>query len=253
MYYNRVIPCLLIDGHKLLKTIKFKKENYIGDPINAVHIFNEKAVDELIVIDYKASYRKHKPDFLYINEIAGQCFMPMAYGGGISTLSDIRKLFEIGIEKVVVNTMAFYNPVKVKKAVYCFGSQSIVGAMDVKKNIFGNYTVRTNRGRHNTNISPVYYAQYLEKIGVGEIFLNNISRDGTMQGYDIKMIKEVTKNVNIHVTVCGSAGKVDDLYKAIHKGRANAVAAGSLFVYYGSRKSILINYPDCCTGLIPDR
>ncbi len=244
MYYNRVIPCLLLEHRRLVKTVKFRDANYIGDPINALKIFNEKAVDEVLILDRKASSNKTGPDFHFVQTLAEQCFMPMAYGGGVRDLKDIRRLFETGVEKVSVNTLAFDNPRIVREAVRCFGSQSLIGAMDVKRNLFGQYTVYTKRGRHNTNISPARYARYLEKLGVGEIFLNNISRDGMMCGYDLGLLHDVCPQMKIPVTVCGGAGKLQDFKDAITDGGANAVAAGSLFVYHGSRQSILINYPD---------
>lgn len=244
MYSNRVIPCLLLHNQRLVKTVGFGNENYIGDPINAVKIFNEKAVDEIIIIDIRKSIEGSKPDFSFLKNLAGQCFMPVAYGGGISSLGQIKKVFEIGMEKVVLNSMAFLNPMGVKKAVHIWGAQSIVGAMDVKRGMFGQYTVYTNCGRHNTRIDPVVYARYLEKIGVGEIFLNNITLDGKMTGYDLKLLKAASSAVTIPVTACGGAGSVEDLAQGIRDGGISAAAAGSLFVYLGNRKSILINYPD---------
>lgn len=244
MYCNRVIPCLLLHEQKLVKTVRFKNENYIGDAMNAVRIFNEKAVDEIIILDIWKSIKRETPDFKYLKKLASQCFMPVAYGGGLSSLKQIKTVFELGMEKVILNSMAYSNPECVRKAVHVFGAQSIVGAMDVKKGLFGKYTVHTWRGRHNTHITPIDYAQYLERIGVGEIFLNNITLDGKMTGYDLKLLREVSSSVKVPVTVCGGAGSIEDLSQGISYGGVNAVAAGSMFVYMGNTKSILINYPD---------
>lgn len=244
MYYNRIIPCLLLHDRRLVKTVRFKNENYIGDPINAIKIFNEKAADEIIIIDIRKSIRRKAPDFDFLKNLTEQCFMPAAYGGGISSIADIKKVFEIGVEKVVLNSMAYVNPRCVRKAVHIFGAQSVVGAMDVKRGLTGKYTVYTRCGNHNTQINPVVYARYLEKIGVGEIFLNNITLDGSMTGYDLMLLKDVSSAVKIPVTACGGAGSIEDLSRGIRYGGVNAAAAGSMFVYMGSRKSILINYPD---------
>lgn len=244
MYCNRIIPCLLLHDRKLIKTVRFKKENYIGDPINAIKIFNEKAVDELIIIDIRKSVKGEAPDFGFLKSLADQCFMPVAYGGGLSSIAEIRKVFKIGVEKVVLNSMAYTDPRLVRKAVNIFGAQSIVGAMDVKREVFGKYTVYTRCGKHNTQIDPIVYARYLERIGVGEIFINNITLDGKMTGYDTKLLKAVSSSVRIPVIACGGAGTMEDLLKGIRYGGVNAVAAGSMFVYMGDRKSILINYPD---------
>lgn len=244
MFCNRVIPCLLLHDRKLVKTIGFKKENYIGDPINAVKIFNEKLVDEIVIMDIRKSIEKKAPDFELIKNLAGQCFMPMSYGGGISSFTEIKRIFEIGVEKVIINSMAFTNPRGVRTAVSTFGTQSIVGAMDVKKGWDGKYNVYTRCGRHNTHINPVVYAKYLEQVGVGEIFLNNITLDGKMVGYDLELLQSITSNIVIPVTACGGAGTVEDLAQGIHDGGINAAAAGSMFVYMDRKKSILLHYPD---------
>ena len=190
MYYNRIIPCLLLQKQGLVKTVGFKKPVYIGDPINAVKIFNDKEVDELIFLDIDAAREKRSPNFSYLKIIAEQCFMPLCYGGGICTIEDIRRLFYIGFEKVSINTSIISNPELISEAAGIFGSQSIIGAMDVKKNVFGRNTIYTLRGKRTTGKTPVEYAKYLESLGVGEIFLNSIDRDGKMNGYDYTMVIE---------------------------------------------------------------
>lgn len=243
MYHNRLIPCLLLDNGKLVKTQQFHKRVYIGDPINAVKIFNDKEVDELVFLDINATKAGRQPDFEYLRKIAEQCFMPLCYGGGITSLDDIGRLFRIGFEKVSINASAFRNIDLLKEAVQVYGSQSIVGAIDVGKNMFGKNVVKIVNGTQNTKQSPVKYAKMLEDAGAGEIFLNSIIHDGMMQGYDYEMIKEISDAVQLPVIACGGAGSLADCKRAIDSG-ASAAAAGSIFVFWGVNKAVLINYPD---------
>jgi len=241
---NRVIPCLLLKGAGLVKTIRFTDPKYVGDPRNAVKIFNEKEVDELVVLDIAATIENRGPQFDLIHEIVSEAFMPVGYGGGIRKMEDIREILSQGVEKIVVNTYAFENPSFIRKAAETFGSQSILVCMDVKKKLFGIYEVYTHGGRRGTKLDPVKFAKQMEEMGAGELVVNSIDRDGTMMGYDIELIKAVTAVVNVPVIACGGAGNIQDFSEAVRIGGASAVAAGSLFVFYGKHRSVLISYPD---------
>jgi cyclase len=244
MLRTRVIPCLLLKGNGLVKTVKFKNPTYIGDPINAVKIFNDKEVDELAFLDITATVENRGPNFKILSEIATECFMPVGYGGGIRTIEEIEKLFNLGIEKVILNSSAFSQPELLTKAVHIFGSQSIVVSMDVKKHwITRKQTVYTLNGQHNTKFSPIEYAQKMEDQGVGEIIINSIDLDGTMTGYDYDIISTISSNVKIPVVALGGAGSLEDLGKA-KKAGASAVAAGSLFVFQKTHRAVLITYPN---------
>lgn len=243
MLQARVIPCLLLKDKGLAKTIKFKDSRYIGDPINAVRIFNQKEVDELIFLDIMASRNKSEPPIELISKISDECNMPLAYGGGIHTIRQIKELFNAGVEKVSINTYAIENPSFIKEASDTFGSQSIVVSLDVKRRWNGSYEVYTCGGIKPTGVSPIDLAVKLESMGAGEILLNSIDRDGTMEGYDLGLIKIVSSSVNVPVIACGGAGKMEDFYDAIHKSGASATAAGSYFIYHGRRRAVLINYP----------
>lgn len=244
MLQIRVIPCLLLQGAGLVKTVKFKKPTYLGDPRNIVKIFNEKEVDELMLLDITATIEKRPPDFSLISEIASECFMPVGYGGGIHTLNDIKKLFSIGIEKVVINSYAVEHPEFIKDASDIAGSQSIVVSIDVKKNIWSKDQVYIHSGKSNTKLDPVQLARQMQAFGAGEILLNSIDRDGTMQGYDIELIKMVAQSVDIPVVACGGAGTIADFALAVKQGGASAVAAGSMFVFQGAHRAVLISYPE---------
>jgi imidazole glycerol-phosphate synthase subunit HisF len=243
MLRTRVIPCLLLRNKGLVKTVKFKQPKYIGDPINAIKIFNEKEVDELIFLDITATVENRKPPVKLISEIASECFMPFCYGGGIRSLDDVAELFRIGVEKVAINTCAVTNPQLITQAAERFGSQSIVVSIDVKKTLFGKYRVFTHGGSRNSKLDPVDFAIHMQGIGAGELFLNSIDRDGTRQGYDLELIRRVSEAVSIPVIACGGAGGLDDFVDAINIGGASAVSAGSLFVLQGSHRAVLITYP----------
>ena len=199
MLRNRFIPVLLLKKHGLVKTVKFKDPKYIGDPVNAIKIFNEKEVDELVFLDITVSTENREPPYQKIAEVATECFMPFCYGGGIRDLKTIEKIFTLGAEKVALNTAAAHNIDLIQEATKCFGGQSIIVSIDVKKNLLGKYEVFILGGTKNTKLSPVDYARRLEQAGVGEIFLNSIDRDGMMEGYDIELIKRVSSAVNIPV------------------------------------------------------
>lgn len=243
MLTTRVIPCLLLKNRGLVKTTRFKDPKYVGDPINAVKIFNDKEVDELLFLDITATIENKRPPLKTISEIASECFMPLAYGGGIRTLDDIREIFAVGVEKVCINTAAVEDPLLIKKASDIFGSQSIVVSMDVKKTLFGKYEVYIRSGAQNAKIDPVKHAIHAEQMGAGEIFLNSIDRDGTMQGYDIELIRRVTSAVHIPVIACGGAGTINHFKEAVRDGGASAVSAGSMFVFHGKHRAVLISYP----------
>lgn len=243
MLMPRVMPCLLKKGPSLVKTIKFNDPKYIGDPVNTIQIYNNLEVDELIFLDIEATNNRAPPPFELVSKITTECFMPLTYGGGIRNTEDMKMLFSLGVEKIVICSYAHESPNIIQEASNLFGSQSVIVAIDVKINSNGNYEVWTNSGSKNTGIDPVEYAVRMEKFGAGEIFLNSIDRDGTMEGYDIKLIKEVSSSLNIPLIASGGAGDESDFVKAIKDGGASAVAAGSLFVFQGKNRSVLINYP----------
>ena len=239
----RVMPCLLVSNGRLVKTVRFRNPAYVGDPVNAIKIYNEKEVDELILLDITATVEGRKPDFSFLSEVADECFMPLAYGGGICDIDDISRIFSLGIEKVAINSYALENPSFVEKAAAVFGSQSILLSMDVKKNLFGKYSVYGRGGRNGTDHEPAAWAARMERIGAGEILLNSIDQDGTMEGYDTTLIRKVTEAVTVPVIACGGAGRIQDFKMAVEEGGASAVAAGSMVVYQGKNKGVLINFP----------
>ena len=236
----RIIPSLLIDNKRLVKTIRFNNPNYLGDPINAVKIFNEKQADELCILDI--TRKKGNIDFNFLEDIATEAFMPLSYGGGVNNLEQVKKLFQIGFEKVIINTALYSNTELISQAVDYAGSQSIVASIDYKKTMFGKNLCFSECGSKNGHITPVEMAKRVEELGVGEILLNSIDRDGKMSGYDLAMINNISREVTVPVIACGGAGGLNDIKSVIDAG-ADAVAAGSIFVYYGAKKAVLINYP----------
>lgn len=244
MMRKRVIPCLLLQGRGLVKTVKFKDPKYVGDPINAIRIFNEKEVDELVLLDIGASREQREPDYELIAEVAGECFMPICYGGGIRTLEHAEKIFALGIEKVAINTAALENVDLLRKISGKFGSQSVVCSVDCKKSLFGKYTVYSHSGTRDTKLSPVEWVKKAEGAGAGEIFLNSIDRDGMQQGFDIALIQSVVGASHVPVIACGGAGSIAHLEEPFERANVSAVAAGSFFVFHGKHKAVLISYPD---------
>jgi len=242
MLKTRVMPCLLLDGKRLVKTVKFKDPNYVGDPVNAVMIYNEKEVDELIFLDINATKQAREPAYGVIANIATECFMPFTYGGGIHSIEQMKRIFALGVEKIAINSHLVMNHDLVTKASEKFGSQSIVASIDVKKSWSGQYRVHTHGGTKNTGQTPVEWAMHVEKLGVGEILLTSIDRDGTYEGYDLELIRAVSDAVNVPIIACGGAGKVQDFGEAVKAG-ASAVAAGSMVVYHGAARGVLINFP----------
>ncbi len=240
----RVIPCLLLRNTGLVKTIKFKDPTYLGDPRNIVKIFNDKDADELVLLDITATNEKRGPKFDLIREIASECFMPMGYGGGISTVEQVKQLIGLGLEKVIINSSAVQNPKLIEQSAAIIGSQSVVVSIDVKKTgLFGRYEVFTHSGQKSAKLNPAEFAAAMERSGAGEILLNSIDQDGTMKGYDLELIKTVTQAVNIPVVACGGAGSVADFAQAVHAAGASAVSAGSLFVFQGKHRAVLISFP----------
>jgi cyclase len=243
MIRPRVIPCLLLKGQGLVKTVKFKDPKYLGDPINIVRIFNDKEVDELVLLDITATPEGRGPQFDRLKDIASEAFIPLAYGGGIRTMDDVRTLLSIGIEKLVLNTASFENPKLIREAADHAGSQAVVISIDVKKGLLGKYEVFTRCGQKKTGIDPVKHAIEMEKMGAGEIIINSIDRDGVMQGYDLDLVQKVADAVNVPVVASGGAGNLQHIADVIKTGHASAAAAGSLFVFQGPLRAVLINYP----------
>lgn len=239
----RVIPCLLMRDRGLVKTVKFKTDVYVGDPVNAVRIFNDKEVDELILLDIDATREGRGPDFEVIAEIAGECFMPVAYGGGITSFSDVQRVIRSGIEKVVINSAAYGNLDVIREASATYGAQAVVGAIDVRKPLLGGYKLYSKSGSDEQKVKLTAHVEALVEAGAGEIFVNSIDRDGVMGGYDIDLIRQVCAATNTPVIASGGAGSVAHLVEAVEQGGASAVAAGSMFVFHGRHKAVLINYP----------
>lgn len=242
MYRSRVIPCLLLKDQGLYKTIKFKNPRYLGDPINTLKLFNDKEADEIVVLDISASINKRGPDFEYIKRLTKECFMPMCYGGGVTAIEQVEALFKLGVEKVSFNTSLFTNPKLIADAAKNFGSQSVIASIDVKKGLLGSHSAYYLSGTKDTKINPVDYAKRAEDLGAGEIFVNSIDRDGMMNGYDYDLVEKISTSVNIPVVASGGAGSLKDCVKVVSCG-ASAAAVGSLFVYYGPLKAVLVNYP----------
>jgi cyclase len=242
MYRARVIPCLLLSGERLVKTVRFTQPTYVGDPINAVKIFNDREVDELAILDIGATRDRRDPPFDHLRAIAGECFMPLSYGGGIRTIEHARRLFSIGIEKVLINTAAVEDPALLAAIAGEYGSQAVIAGIDVRKDWLGRDRVFTRAGSQNTGLTPLAHAEAVVAQGAGEILLTSIDRDGTMSGYDVEMIRTLSAAVPVPLVACGGAGTLSHLGEAIAAG-ASAVAAGSLFVFAGPRRAVLINYP----------
>jgi cyclase len=242
MILPRVIPILLLRGRGLVKTRNFKKPVYVGDPINAIRIFNDKEVDELAVVDIDATVQGRSPDLGLIAEFSTECFMPLAYGGGISRPDQIRGLFNVGVEKVVLNAHAHADTALVSDAAQIAGSSSVVVSMDVKKSLFGGYRVWTHNATRDTGRNPVAVAEQMQKAGAGELLVTSVDREGTMDGYDLKLVQSVASAVDIPVVASGGAGALQHFRQAIDHG-ASAVSAGSFFVFQGPHRAVLISFP----------
>lgn len=245
MLRPRIIPCLLVKNKGLVKTINFKNAKYVGDPINAVRIFNEKEVDELMVLDIDASSNNAEPDFRMIENLAAECRMPLCYGGGVKTAEQAQRIISLGVEKVAISSAAVACPELVSRIAGEAGSQSVVAVIDVKKkSIGGNYEVRTHNGEKLTGKCPIEFAKQLEMLGVGEIVVNSIDNDGVMKGYDFALIDKIQESINVPMTVLGGAGSLQDIGQLISKYGIIGAAAGSLFVFKGVYRAVLINYPN---------
>lgn len=237
----RVIPVLSLMGNKLVKTVKFKNPNYIGDPLNAIKIFNDKRVDELIVLDIEASKQKKEPNYKLLYEMAGEAFMPLGYGGGIKTLEQAKKIFALGIEKVVLNSVTIDNPNVITQIAQIYGVQSVVLSLDVKKNLFGKQWPHFISGKQNIKEDIVAFASRMIDLGVGEIIVQDIDRDGTFAGYNMELINQL-KHLPVPIVPMGGCNGIEDMKNALIQG-ASAVAAASTFVYRNNNpQSILINY-----------
>jgi cyclase len=245
MLRSRITPCLLVHKKGLVKTVEFENPKYVGDPINAVKIFNEKEVDELFVIDIDATVEDRGPDYNLIKNLAVECRMPFCYGGGITNVEQARKIISLGVEKIAISSAAVDNPELLKEIGDAIGSQSVVVVLDVKKKgIFGNYEIYTHNGKKNSKYKLKDYLTILNEIGIGEIVVNSIDEDGKMKGYDFKLFDFVRDQTNMPMTILGGAGSLEDISNAIVRYKTIGVAAGSLFVFKGKYKAVLINYPD---------
>lgn len=242
MITRRVLPCLLLSGRKLVKTVKYDSPKYIGDPINAVKIFNDKEVDEIIILDIDASIQQKPPQFDYLNEVVSESFVPLSYGGGIQNLQQIDRLLQMGIEKVCLHSVNADSFELINKASAKYGAQSIVGVADIKKTLFGKNEIFFKNKKLKTKFSVIDYIKEMQMAGAGEILLNFVDRDGTYKGYDVDLIKEVSSELSVPVVVMGGAGQIGHFKEAFQAG-ASAVCAGSLFVYHGPHRAVLINYP----------
>ncbi|OFY27132.1 MAG: imidazole glycerol phosphate synthase subunit HisF [Bacteroidetes bacterium RIFOXYA12_FULL_35_11] len=244
MFRPRIIPVLLLRNLALVKSVQFKNFKYIGDPINAVKLFNDLKADELVFLDINASKEKRLISLDFIKDVGEESNMPFAAGGGIRSIDDIRKIINAGAEKVVIGTYAYENPDFIKEASDTFGSSTIVVCVDVKKKFIGGIQTWVMNGTKATGYTPVDFSKLMEEKGAGEIIIQSIERDGMMNGYDIGLIKSISEAVHIPVVALGGAGSTAHLKEAYQNGYANGLAAGSLFVYYGSNKGVLINYPE---------
>jgi cyclase len=235
---------LLLKDQALVKSKGFKDFKYIGDPINAVRIFNDMKADELVFLDINATREGRCISLDFVKDVGEEANMPFAVGGGISSIEQIKEIIHNGAEKVIINSYAAENPDFIKQASDAFGSSTITVCIDVKKKLFGAEQTWAKNGSKSTGFSPEDFARLMEEKGAGEIIIQSIERDGMMIGYDLELIKKISKSVSIPVVALGGAGKLADLKEAYHLGRASGLAAGSIFVYQGAKNGVLINYPD---------
>lgn len=240
----RIIPMLTIIDEDLVKTTMFKNPRYLGDPVNAVRIFNEKKVDELCILDIGVTKNQSALNFSLLEKITSQAFMPLSYGGGVKTFDDVKRLFRLGFEKIVFNTSFHENPLLINQAINYAGSSSIVLSLDTRKGLMSKYNLFIKSGTMKVKDSIEDTLKKCSELGIGEVLINDISRDGMMNGYDIQLIKEISTKIDVPVISCGGAKDIKDLKNSLQNGGANAVAAGSLFVFFGKNKSVLINFPD---------
>jgi cyclase len=240
----RIIPCLLLDGSSLVKTVRFREAAYIGDPANTVRIFNELEVDELCVLDIRATKERREPSYALLEEIASEAFMPLSYGGGVRDVETVGRLLRIGFEKVVVNTALRDTPQVVRRAADAYGSQAIVASIDVRKKFLGRYEVMVEGGSRATGDDPVTWARRAEQLGAGEILLTAIDREGTWTGFDTALVSAVTRSVSVPVIAHGGAGSVRDIGDAVRVGGASAVALGSMVVFQGKDLGVLVSFPE---------
>ncbi len=243
MALKRIIPCLLYNGSGLVKTVRFKKPSYIGDPINAIKIFNEKEVDELILLDIMATKEKRCPNFDKIADMASEAFMPFAYGGGVKTYNDFAQLFKLGVEKVIVNTLIQEDPEVIRKVVAEYGAQAVVGCVDFRKPFFGEKAAYSYLG-HKIKHSLKDYVKFLTmELGIGELMLQSVDQEGTWEGYDTVIIAALLQEIDVPVIACGGCGSINDLKKVLYEANANAAAVGSMAVYSKKGMGVLINFP----------
>ena len=247
MIRTRIIPALLLRNESLVKTVRFNKFTYIGDPCNTVRIFNELEVDELLFLDICATRERRGPNLKILTDIANECFMPLGYGGGIQHIEQAKAVFDIGFEKISINTASIYSPKIITKLAKIYGSQAVICSIDVKRNFFGQYRVRGESGLKNSGIDPVKWAKELESRGAGELLLTSIDREGTWDGFDLDLVKKVTEAVNIPVIAHGGAGNIRDVESVVKKSDASAVALGSLLVFQKKGMGVLINFPFAIT------
>jgi len=244
MLRPRIIPSLLIQDNGLVKTVNFKNAKYVGDPINAVRIFNEKEVDELAIFDIDATVKGNEPNYSLIERLASQSMMPLCYGGGVKTVEQAQRIFSLGIEKIALSSSVLQNPGLITEISERVGSQSVIVVLDVKKKLLGGYEVYTHNGKKATGINPIKFAEEAQRLGAGEIVINSIDKDGIMKGYDLDLIAKVREKITLPMTVLGGAGSLEDIKKVIATHGVIGVAAGSLFVFKGPYKAVLINYPN---------
>jgi imidazole glycerol-phosphate synthase subunit HisF len=243
MLRTRIIPSLLVHDNGLVKTVNFKNPKYVGDPINAVRIFNEKEVDELAVFDIDATVLGKEPDYVLIEKLANQSRMPLCYGGGVKTVEQAQKIFALGIEKIALSSAVIQNPNLITQIADRVGSQSVIVVVDVKKKLFGGYEIYIHNGKKATGINPIDFADLAQRLGAGEIVINAIDQDGVMKGFDMALIDKICEKITLPITVLGGAGSLHDIKKVIDRHGIIGVAAGSLFVFKGTYKAVLINYP----------
>lgn len=247
MLRARIIPCLLVHNGGLVKTTKFDDAKYVGDPLNAVRIFNEKEVDELLIVDIDATVKNVEPNYEFISQIAAECRMPLGYGGGIKTAEQVEKIVSLGVEKVAISSAAINDPALISESARRVGSQSVVAVMDVKKaGLFKKYELFIENGKRGVGKHPVDFAREMEAAGAGEIVINSIDNDGMMKGYDFSLITSVRESVNLPLTVLGGAGSLDDIGDLFEKFGVIGAAAGSIFVFKGKYRAVLIQYPNAC-------